>query len=111
MESRNTDYIYKNDLDEACFQHDMTYGRYKGFTKRTKSDNVLREKAFKITINLKYDGYQREIALMVNRFFDKKSKANGTKSVSNQQLADKLYKQIIRKFKRRIVYFLFKNNI
>ena len=89
----------------------MAFGRYKDFTKRTESDNVSRDKTFKIAIYPKYDGCQRKLSLMVYRFFDKKSKGNGTKSMSNQQLADKLYKPINRKFKRRIVYFSFKNNI
>ena len=41
MLTGNTDYIYKNDLDQACFQHDMTYGKYKDLTERTQSDRVL----------------------------------------------------------------------
>ena len=45
METGNTNYIYENDLDKACFQHDMTFGRYKNLTKRTGSDKVLRDKA------------------------------------------------------------------
>ena len=62
---QETDYIYKNDLDKACFQHDMAYGKYKDLTKITQSDSVLRDKAFEITSNPKYDGYQRGFALMV----------------------------------------------
>ena len=62
MQTGNTDYIYKNDLDKACFQHDMAYGKLKDFNKRTKSDNVLRDKAFEIACNPKYDGYQRGLA-------------------------------------------------
>ena len=53
--------------------------------------------------NPKYDEYQRGLALMVCKFFDKKSKGSGTKSMPNQQLADELHKLIIRKFKRRNV--------
>ena len=48
MQTGNTDFIYKNELDKACFQHDMAYGKSKDLTKRTQSDKVLREKAFKI---------------------------------------------------------------
>ena len=48
IQTENTDYIYKNDLDKACFQHDMAYGKYKDLTKRTKSDNFLSVKVFKI---------------------------------------------------------------
>ena len=57
IQTGNTDYIYKNDLDKACFQHDMAYGKYKDLTKRTQSDTFLRYKAFEIAINSKYDGY------------------------------------------------------
>ena len=62
MKTGNKDFIYKNDLDKACFQHDMAYGKLKDFNKRTKSDNVLRDKAFEIACNPKYDGYQRGLA-------------------------------------------------
>ena len=43
----DTSYIYKNELDKACFQLDMAYGDFKGLTKRTAADKVLRNKAFK----------------------------------------------------------------
>ena len=55
METRNTNYIYKNDLDKACFQHDMVYGKYKDLTKETESDKVLKNKALKIASNPKDD--------------------------------------------------------
>ena len=76
----NTDklyYIYKNDLDKACFQHDKAYNKYKDLEKRTQSDNVLKDKAFKIAVNPKYNGYERGLASMVYEFFDKKSKGGG----------------------------------
>ena len=66
--SGNTVYIYKNDLDNACFQHDMAYCKYKDLNKRKQSENVLRDKAFKIATNPKYDGYQRGLASMVYTF-------------------------------------------
>ena len=50
-------YIYKNDLDKACFQHDMAYGDFKDLKMRTAADKVLRDKAFNIAKNPKYDGY------------------------------------------------------
>ena len=53
METGNTNYIYRNDLVKTCFQHDMAYGRYKDLAKRTESDRVLRDKAFKIASNPK----------------------------------------------------------
>ena len=53
------DYIYKNELDKACFQHDMAYGDFKDLPKRTASDKVLRDKAFNVSKNPRYDEYQR----------------------------------------------------
>ena len=67
-------YIYKNDLDKACFQHDMAYNKFKDLEKRTQSDIVLKNKAFKIASNPKSNGYERGLASMVYNFFDKKSK-------------------------------------
>ena len=74
MQTGNTDFIYKNELDKACFQHDMAYGKSKDLAKRTQSDKVLRDKTFKIVSDPKYDGYQRGLASMVCKFFDKKIK-------------------------------------
>ena len=59
MQTRDTNYIYKNELDNACFQHDMAYGKYNDLQRRTQSDKVLKGKAFEIANNPKYDGYQR----------------------------------------------------
>ena len=111
MQTGNTDYIYKNDLDKACFQHDLAYGKYKDFTKRTQSDKVLRDKAFELASNPKYDGHQKGLASMVYKFFDEKSTGIGINSISNKQLANELHKPIIRKFKRRKVNSSFKDNI
>ena len=72
-----TNYIYKNELDKACFQHDMAYGDFKDLARRTASDKVLRDKAFNIAKNPKYDGYQRGLASMVYKFFDKTSAGRG----------------------------------
>ena len=74
MKTGNTDFIYKNELDKACFQNDMAYGKSKDLVKRTQSDKVLRDKTFKIASDPKYDGYQRGLPSMVYSFFDKKSK-------------------------------------
>ena len=73
MQTENTNFIYKNELDKACFQHDMAYGKQKDLVKRIQSDKVLRNKAFKIENYPKYDGYQRRLASMVHKIFDKKS--------------------------------------
>ena len=62
-ETRDKSCIYKNELDNACFQHDMAYGDFKDLKRRTFSDKVLRDKAFNIAKNPKYDGYQRSLAL------------------------------------------------
>ena len=57
MKTGNTDFIYKNELDKACFEHDMAYGKSKDLVKRTQSDKVLRDNAFKIASDPKYGGY------------------------------------------------------
>ena len=111
MQTGNIDFIYRNELDKACFQHDMAYGKSKDLMKRTESDKVLRDKAFEIASDLKYDGYQRGLASMVYKFFDKKSSAEASKAEPNYQLANELHRQIIRKFKRRKVYSSFGDNI
>ena len=59
MQTGDTNYIYKNELDKACFQHDMAYGDFKDLKSRTQSDKVLTDKALKIASNPKYDGYQK----------------------------------------------------
>ena len=102
-ETGNTSYIYKNKLDKACFQHDMAYGAFKDLKRRTASDKILRDKAFNIAKNPKYDGYQRGLASMVYKFFDKKSKGSGIANneiKQNLQLAKELHKPIIRNFKK-----------
>ena len=72
-ETGDTSYIYKNELDKACLQQDMTYGDFKDLARRTASDKVLRDKAFNIGKNPKYDRYKRGLASTVYKFFDKKS--------------------------------------
>ena len=98
MQSGNTGFIYKNELDKACFQHDIDYGISKDLVKRPQSDKFLKDKAFKIASDPKYDGYQRGLASMVYTFFDKKS--SGSVIVTNKpnyQLANELNKPIIKK--------------
>ena len=73
-ETGDTSYIYKDELDKACFQHDMTYRDFEDLARRTASETVLRDKAFNIAKNPKYDGYERGLASAVYKFFDKKSK-------------------------------------
>ena len=71
-ETEDSRYIYQNELDKTCFQHDMAYEEFKDSTRRTASDKVLRDKAFHFAKNPKNDGYQRRLASMVYIFFDKK---------------------------------------
>ena len=103
-------YIDRNELDKACFQHDMAYGDFKDLAKRTAADKDLRDKAFSIAKDTKYE-YQRGLASMVYKFFDKKTAGSGIKSIpKNEQLAEELHKPIIRKLKKE-VYSAFKDNI
>ena len=110
-ETGDTNYIYKNELDNVCSAHDAAYSDSKDLTKRTVADKSLKNKAFDIAKDPKYDGYQRGLASMVYKFFDskvaspdKKSEGSGAKHVNtklvpqNEQLADELHKRIIRKF-------------
>ena len=103
MHTGDTNYIYKNELDKTCFQHDMAYGKYKDLEKRTQSDKVLKDKAFAIANNSKYDGYEKGLASMIYKFFHKKSKGSGIKNEikENQQLANEFHKPIIRKLKKK----------
>ena len=114
-ETEDTGYIYKNELDKACFQHDIADGDFKYLARRTTSDRILRDKAFNFAKNAKYDGYQRGLASMVYKFFDKKSSGSGVAANNvikqNMQLADELHKPITRKFEKRKVYSLFRDNI
>ena len=64
VQTGNTEYIYKNDLDKACFQHEMAYGKFKDLNRRTQSDKVSRDKAFEIASSPKYDEYQRGLAMV-----------------------------------------------
>ena len=72
MQTGDIHYIYRNDLDRACFRHDMAYGRYKDLAKRKESDKVLRDKAFKIASSLTYNGFERGLASMIYKLSDKK---------------------------------------
>ena len=67
----DTKYIYRNELHKACFQHDMAYGDFKDFARRTAANKVLRNKTFNIAKYPRYDGYQRELPSMVYKLFDK----------------------------------------
>ena len=88
----------ESELDKACFTHDAAYSDSKDLTKRTVADKILKNRAFNIAKDPKYDGYQRGLAFMVYKVFDKKSAGSGAKHVNtkftpqNQQLAEELHK-------------------
>ena len=72
-ETGNLKHLYRNELEKACFAHDAAYSNNKDFVKRTISDKILRDRAYEIARNRKYDGYQRALASMVYKFFDKET--------------------------------------
>ena len=102
-------------------KHDMAYGGFKDLTRRTAPDKILRDKAFIIAKNAKYDEYQRSLASMVYNVFDKKASgcAVKNKNMSNhrpldlatRELSGELHKPIIRKSEKRKVYSPFIDNI
>ena len=94
----NLKHLYKNELDKACFAHDAVYSDSKDFVKRTISDKILKDRAYEIARNHNYDGYQRVLASMVYKFFDK---ITGSGISVNEQLAEELRKSVIKKFKRK----------
>ena len=113
-ETGDTNYIYKNELDKACFAHDAVHSDSKDLTKRTIADKILKNKAFNISKDPNYDWYQRGLASMVYKFFDKKSEGSGVNTKlapQNQQLAEELHEPIIKKFKKRKIHAAFKDNI
>ena len=105
--------IYQNELDKACFQHDMPYGDFKDLNRREPTDKLLRDKAFNIAKNPKCDGYQRGLASIVYKCFDKKTSVGTVKNeiISNKELTKELHKPIIRKFKKIKVHLPFIHNI
>ena len=114
-ETGDTNYVFKNELDKACFVHNASYSSYsdsKDLTRRTIADKNLKNRAFDIAKDPKYDGYQRGLASMVYKLFDSKVSGSGAKLIpENEQLANELHKPIIRKFEKRKVYSTFKDNI
>ena len=103
IQTGNTNFINKNELDKAWFQHDMAYDKSKDLATKTQSDKFLRDKAFKIASDPKYDGCQRGLVSMVYKLFDKKSaslnKSCGSSIINepNYELSNELHKPIIKK--------------
>ena len=79
-------------IKETCFQHDVAYRDFRGLNRRTAAGKVLREKAFNIAKNPKYDRYQRGLALIDGKCFDKETSGGAikNKTVSNKALAEEL---------------------
>ena len=91
----------------------MAYGNFKDLTRRTASYNIMRDKAFNIAKNPKYDGYQKGLSSMIYNFFDKKTPGSSikNKNILNKELAEELHKPSIREFKKRKVHSHFIDNI
>ena len=130
----DTRLLYRNELDKACFKHDAAYAKYKDVENRLISDQKLKNSAYDISSNPKYDGYQRGLASMVYNFFgskiaplDKKTGKGNAKHMAkhtakpsslersslertenNKILAEELHKSVIKKFNKRKVYSQFK---
>ena len=80
----------------------MTYGDFKNLNRRTAVDNVLHDKRFNIAKNLKYDGYQLELASIVYNFLDEKTSSGAIKKevMQNKEFAKELHKPILEKLRR-----------
>ena len=90
-ETVDSRHIYQSELYKACFQHDVAFMRdFKDLNRTTFVDEVIRDKAFNIAKDPKYDGYQRGLASMVYKFSDKNTSGSGIKNenISNKQLAE-----------------------
>ena len=111
MKDGRLSHLYKNQLDKTCFQHDAAYNKYKDLKDRTQSDVVLKNKAYKIAADPKYNGYERALASIVWKYFNERSKKVIGLGIETKQLANELHKPIIRKFKRRKVYSSHRYNI
>ena len=99
IQTGDTNYIYKIELDKVCFAHHAAYSDFNDIKNLTVADKILKDKVYKMAKDPKYYGAQRGLAGLVYQFFDKKTAGSGVKSIpQNEQLADELHKPIIRKF-------------
>ena len=112
-ETRYSKYIYQSKLDNAYSQCGMAFGDFNDLPRRAVSDKVLRDKAFEIAKNLKYDGYQRGLASLVYNICNKKLLGSGVNegNMSNEKLAKELHKPVIRKFEKQKAHLSFIDNI
>ena len=108
-EAGNLKHLYSNKLDNACFAHDTAYSDSIGLAKRTISDKFLKERAYEIARNPKYDGYQRALPSMVYNLFYGKKTGSGASII--EELAEESHTPVINRSKRRRVYTRFKDNI
>ena len=72
LETGTLKHLYRNELEKTCFAHDSAYSYSKDLPKRTISDTILKDRAYEIARNLKYDGCQRALASMVYKFLIRK---------------------------------------
>ena len=103
-EPGNLKHLYSNELDKAYFAHDAVYSDSK-IQLRDLFQTKFLKKTYEIAINLKYDGYQRVLASMVCKFFDKKTRSGVN---VNEELAEEIHKPVIKNSRR--VYAGFKDN-
>ena len=94
-ETSNLKQLHRNELDKACFAYDAAYSDSKDLAKATISDQILKDRVYEIATNRNYDGYQRALASMVYKFFDKKT---GSGISVNEQPAKELLKSVIKNF-------------
>ena len=106
-ETDNLKHLYRNELDKACFAHDVGYSNSKDLTKRTISDKTLKDRAYEFARNYNYDGYQRALTSMFYMFL--KMETESGVSV-NEELTEELHKSVIKKLKKRKIYGRFKDN-
>ena len=105
IQTDDTNYIYKNELDKVCFAYDAAYSAFKDTKNTTAADKILRDKVYEIAKDPKYYGSQRGLTSMVYKFFNKNTAGRGVTSITqNEQLAEELHKPIIRKLKKRKAY-------
>ena len=107
-ETGNCKQLYRNELEKACFAHNGADSNSKDLAKRTISNKILKNTAYEIARNRQYDGYERALASVVFKCFDKET---GSVVSLNEQIAQELHKPVINKFKRRKVYARFKGNV
>ena len=97
-ETGNLKHLCRNELGKACFPYDTSYSDSKNLA--NISNKILKDGAYENARNRGYDGQQRALASMVDKFFDQKIRSRIS---VNEQLAAELHKSVIKKLKRRIV--------